>query len=104
MDTIIYALKSFAKWAKAEKVTSSQLRQAIDELNNGLSDANLGNGLYKKRVARKGAGKRGGFRCLLAFKKGNRKLFCYRGRPIRISPRCLLLSVIYFWSLPCELT
>lgn len=36
----------------------------------GLIDADLGSGLVKKRIARSGAGKRGGFRALVANRSG----------------------------------
>ena len=43
----------------------------------GLIDADLGGGLIKQRVARKGAGKSGGYRTLLAFRAGARAVFLY---------------------------
>ncbi len=41
----------------------------------GLYDADLGGGLLKKRIARSGQGKRGGFRTLVATNKGSRWVF-----------------------------
>lgn len=38
---------------------------------------NLGGGLIKKRVARSGQGKRGGYRVLLAFKDSDRSIFIF---------------------------
>jgi hypothetical protein len=43
----------------------------------GLYDADLGGGLLKKRIARTGQGKRGGFRTLVATNKGSRWIFVY---------------------------
>jgi len=43
----------------------------------GLYEADLGGGLLKKRIARPGQGKRGGFRTLVATNKGNRWIFVY---------------------------
>ena len=39
---------------------------AVDEMERGLIDANLGGGPYKKRVPLPGRGKRGGSRTILA--------------------------------------
>ncbi len=47
------------------------------EVEAGLVDANLGRGLYKKRLAAKGRGKRGGYRTLLAFRAAYRIIFLY---------------------------
>lgn len=65
----IYKHKSFHQWAKSEGLTDDLLKQAVEEMNAGLYEANLGSGLYKKRIAMKGKGKRGGYRVLLAFKQ-----------------------------------
>ena len=43
----------------------------------GLYDADLGGGLIKKRIARPGKGKSGGFRTLLATNKGDLWIFVY---------------------------
>ncbi len=46
-------------------------------MTEGLYDADLGNGLLKKRIARSGQGKRSGFRTLVATNKGNRWIFLF---------------------------
>jgi hypothetical protein len=43
----------------------------------GLYEADLGGGLLKKRIARSGQGKRGGFRTLVATNKEDRWVFVY---------------------------
>jgi len=43
----------------------------------GLFDANLGSGLYKKRIPAKGRGKRGGYRTLVAFQIESKAFFIY---------------------------
>ena len=73
----ILKFRLFHQWAKKERISNSSLKKAIDEIENGLFDANLGNGLYKKRVARKGQGKRDGYRTILTFKEKNRSIFMY---------------------------
>ena len=47
------------------------------EMTNWLFDADLGGGLFKKRIARPGQGKSGGYRTLGATNKGDRWVFVY---------------------------
>jgi hypothetical protein len=42
---------SFNQWAKSEGLTNSILKGAVEEMEKGLYEGNLGSGLYKKRVA-----------------------------------------------------
>lgn len=69
--------KAFHKWAQTEKLSDKQLITAIMEINNGLIDATLGGGLIKKRIRKRGFGKRGGFRTLLAFRRNSRSVFLF---------------------------
>lgn len=73
----IFKHKIFHKWAESEGLKDKVLREAIEEVKNGLFEANLGSGLYKKRVAMPDKGKRSGYRTLLAFKNEERAFFIY---------------------------
>lgn len=73
----IFKYRIFRQWAKSEGLSDSLLSDAIEEIEKGLYEANLGGGLYKKRIAKKGRGKSGGYRTILAFKQGNRAVFMY---------------------------
>jgi hypothetical protein len=73
----IFKYRTFHQWAKKEKISDLDLKNAVDEIERGLITANLGSGLYKQRVARKRQGKRSGFRTILAFKKADRTFFLY---------------------------
>lgn len=73
----IFKYKWFNRWARNESIDDMKLENAVAELANGLFEANLGGGLYKKRVARWGQGKRDGYRTLVAFKKDNIAIFIY---------------------------
>jgi hypothetical protein len=46
-------------------------------MRRGLYEADLGGGLLKKRIARPGQGKSGGFRTIVATNRGNRWFFIY---------------------------
>lgn len=73
----IFKNRYFHKWAKAEGLKDTVLRKAVDELEGGLETVSLGSGLYKKRVMRQGQGKRGAYRTLIAFRRGDRTFFVY---------------------------
>jgi hypothetical protein len=73
----IFKHRSFNQWAKSEGITDKLLKKAIDEMEKGLYEGNLGSGLYKKRIALPGRGKRGSHRTLVAFKKGECAFFVY---------------------------
>ena len=58
------------------ELTNQALCVAVDEMIQGLVDADLGGFVIKKRVGLAGRGKRGGVRTLIATNKGNRWFFC----------------------------
>ena len=74
-ETMLLKLYSFHRWAKREKLTDQVLKKIAEEVASGLIDADLGGGLFKKRFAKAGQGKRGGYRSLLAFKQNGRAVF-----------------------------
>lgn len=73
----IFKHRIFHRWARSEDLEDDLLKKAVDEMEQGLYEANLGSGLYKKRVAKKGRGKSGGYRILIAFKDGEKAFFIY---------------------------
>lgn len=73
----IFKHRIFYQWAKSECLKDETLKQAIDEIGKGLYEANLGGGLYKKRIAMPGRGKRGGYRTLVAFMDKQKAFFVY---------------------------
>jgi hypothetical protein len=72
-----YKTRWFSRWANKQKLDDQTLCTAIAEMQEGLYEADLGSGLLKKRIARAGEGKRGGFRTLVATNKGDRWFFVY---------------------------
>ncbi len=73
----IYKTHWFDNWAKKQNLSSQALCQAVQEMKNGLYDADLGGGLFKKRIAKPEHGKSGGFRTLIATNKGSRWFFVF---------------------------
>lgn len=73
----IYKTRWFDRWAHKQGLTNQSLCTAVREMTEGLYEADLGAGLLKKRIARSGQGKRGGFRTLISTNKGNRWIFVF---------------------------
>lgn len=73
----VYITRWFDRWAKKQGLSMEALCEAVHEMAAGLYEADLGGGLLKKRIARPGQGKSGGFRTLVATNKGNRWIFVY---------------------------
>ncbi len=65
------------RWMRREQITNAMLRQAIQNLEGGLSTAKMGSGLFKVRVARRGQGKSGGYRTLIVYRQGDRAVIVY---------------------------
>ena len=73
----IFKTRVVAKFAKIERITNSSLVKAIDDAEDGLIEADLGGGLIKQRIARKGQGKSGGFRMIIAYRMSDLAVFLY---------------------------
>jgi hypothetical protein len=67
----------FARFAAKEGIGDDELKSAVDEMERGLCGDTLGGEIYKKRIARAGAGKSGGYRVIVFFKSGERTFFVY---------------------------
>lgn len=77
MKRRVLKTKHFARWMKKTELTDESLCSAVDEMQQGLIDADLGGNLYKKRVGLANRGKRGGARTLLATNLDNRWFFIF---------------------------
>jgi hypothetical protein len=73
----LFKLKAFARFQRQEGIADKTLSKAIGSAEGGLVDADLGGGLIKQRVARPGQGKRGGFRTIVAYRRGSRAVFLF---------------------------
>jgi hypothetical protein len=73
----VFKTRSVVRFCKSEGITDAQLADAIARAERGLIDAALGGGLIKQRVARKGQGKSGGWRTLIAYRVGERAVFLF---------------------------
>ena len=73
----IWKLKAFDRVAKKADLGDDLLRAVVAEMESGLTGVDLGGNVFKVRVARRGAGKSGGYRVLLALKRRERTIFLY---------------------------
>ncbi len=71
----IFKVRLFTRWAESENISDTVLCRAVEELESGLFDANLGGNLYKKRIPHSGRGKRGGARTIIATRFEERVFF-----------------------------
>lgn len=75
--TRAFKTRHFCRWMRKTELTDSALCVAVQEMVQGLVDADLGGGVVKKRIGLAGRGKRGGVRTLVATNKGNRWFFVF---------------------------
>jgi hypothetical protein len=73
----VYKTRWFDRWAGKQGLSTTSLCAAVHEMTAGLYEADLGGGLLKKRIARSGQGKRGGFRTLVATNRDRRWIFVF---------------------------
>lgn len=73
----IFKNKWITKFADQQGISDSDLIYAAQRAESGRIDADLGGGVIKQRIARKGQGKSGGYRSLILFKRGSRAFFVY---------------------------
>ena len=67
----------FARFASKEGITDGELKEMVNQLEEGQADADLGGGVYKVRIARPGEGKSGGYRVIVFFRSEERTFFEY---------------------------
>jgi hypothetical protein len=73
----IFKSSWFVRFAKKERIADAKLREALENAEKGLIDADYGDGVIKQRIARPGEGKSGGYRSIILFRKGHRAFFVY---------------------------
>jgi hypothetical protein len=73
----VFKTKWFQKWAVREGMGNEALLAAVEEMDDGLIDAELGGYVVKKRVALPGRGKRSGARTLVVYRHASLAFFVY---------------------------
>ncbi|MDS4032367.1 MAG: type II toxin-antitoxin system RelE/ParE family toxin [Candidatus Contendobacter sp.] len=73
----VFKTRFFARWLRKTDLDDAALCRAVSEMERGLIDADLGGGVFKKRVALPGRGKSGSARTLVATNRGDRWFFVF---------------------------
>ncbi|WP_322348731.1 type II toxin-antitoxin system RelE/ParE family toxin [Orrella marina] len=68
----VFKTRTFTRSIKKVRLTDAGLYAAVEEMSQGLVDADLGGNVVKKRVALPGQGKRGGARTIVATRMAER--------------------------------
>ena len=72
-----FKTKAFARFADREGLEDAARCEAVGRVGRGLTDADLGGGVIKQRIARKGHGRSGGFRAIVLFRRDELAFFVY---------------------------
>ena len=72
-----FKTKAFARFVDREGIADEALCDAVERAARGLVDADLGGGVIKQRIARRGQGRSGGFRVIVVFRRGARAFFVH---------------------------
>ena len=73
----VFKNKWFQKWAAREGMGNEALLAAVEEMDGGLIDAELGGHVVNKRAALPGRGKRGGARTLVVYRHASLAFFVF---------------------------
>ena len=73
----IFKTRAFGRFARKERLDDAILHEAIERADRGLVDADLGGHVIKQRVARRGQGRSGGYRTLIAYRSETRAVFMF---------------------------
>jgi hypothetical protein len=77
MSIAVYKTKWFARFARKARIKDQALWKAALSADAGFVDADLGSGIVKQRVARKGEGKSGGSRTFLVIRRHDRAVYVF---------------------------
>jgi hypothetical protein len=73
----VFKSRVFAQFCRKNDIGDDALREIIRSMVLGAIDADLGEGVYKQRLRRKGQGKSGGYRTIVLIRFGGVALFAY---------------------------
>lgn len=75
MKPRIFKTRVFERWMQKVELSDALILNAVAEMERGLIDADLGGGVFKKRIALPNRGKSGSVRALIATNKNDRWFF-----------------------------
>ena len=71
----VFKTKGFARFTRRERIGDDTLCDAVARAEGGLVDADLGGGVIKQRLPRRGQGRSGGFRVIVFYRAKQRVIF-----------------------------
>ncbi len=72
-----FKTKAFDRFADRGGIDDTALCEIMDRARSGVVDTDLGGGVIKQRIARKGGGRSGGLRTVVLLRRGALALFVY---------------------------
>lgn len=73
----VFKTRHFSRWTRKTELSDLMLCHAVNEMAQGLIEADMGGSVVKKRIALPGRGRSGSARTLIATNKGNRWFFLF---------------------------
>jgi len=73
----VFQTRAFAQFCRKSKIAEDDLCMMVDSMVLGAIDADLGGGVYKQRLRRRGQGKSGGYRTIVLVRFGQIAMFTY---------------------------
>ena len=73
----VFKTKVFARFARRQGLDDESLCDVVSRAGRGLIDADLGGGLIKQRIPRRGQGRSGGFRAVIVWRRKGRSIFVH---------------------------
>jgi hypothetical protein len=73
----VFKTKWFRRFARREGIPDKTLCEVVARAERGLIDADLGGGVIKQRIARKGQGRSGGYRSVVVYRSQDRAIFVF---------------------------
>ncbi|HAV8632071.1 TPA: type II toxin-antitoxin system RelE/ParE family toxin [Escherichia coli] len=67
----------FERFARKNRISNKALREVVELADKGLISADLGSGVIKQRLARRGSGKSGGYRTIIFYRVAEKAFFIY---------------------------
>lgn len=73
----MFKTRTFGRWSRKTGIGDELLCAAVEEMEQGLIDADLGGRVFKKRIPVPGRGKRGGARTIIGSNLRDRWFFLF---------------------------
>lgn len=73
----------FERFARKNRISDKALREVVELADKGLISADLGSGVIKQRLARRGGGKSGGYRTIIFYRVAEKAFSSMRTQRMR---------------------